>query len=202
MKQTQAPIDIDLTEGVRQALESAPSRAKLAAANTKHLQLNQQRIATESEIAKLCEQIAAAEKAGSVVDDIKESARQLLAEGGEVAPFTPLREELRAAERRLKVINTAMTAQLREIRDLTNAFSVEVNRSLRVVRQAKVTAMAMALRELRTGVEHDAEVRRLLRDSGVNANRIDEIYFIGASDQCLFDTGWFESRRSQGYQLD
>jgi hypothetical protein len=190
-KETEAKTDI--VAAVQDAIVAAPSRAAFLSAHEKLADLGSERNKAEEETKQLVKDRESGKDAPSA------HARGLLA--GLKPSDASIEESLGRARRRLAVIQEAEVMQNRILRELRNKMSSEVNLELRKARQPLVASMAAALRELRTAVDEDAQVRAALTAGGVDLSWIDLLVFVPVSVDCDYSKGWKEARIAQGYAV-
>jgi len=179
----------DLVQEVKLAVEGAPSHARLIAAKTKLEELRAKANGESGEIDRLAGELAKGKQ------NATERAKELLA--GRPVADTAISDSIKAAQRRLEVIQEAVSLQTRTVRELENALSSEVNASLKKVRQPIVSRMASALKELRAAAAEDAEIGKALAPYRVGGG--DSIAFVPVSAASAWDTQWFNAMKAQGY---
>jgi hypothetical protein len=191
---TETTKQTNIFDDIRKAIEAAPSRAALIAAEKKSAELGAKRTETEVEISQLIRELRAGK------DEPTARATELL-EGKQLSD-NPLSVDLGAARRRLATLAQAIAQLQRTIRELRTRVTGEVNVSLRPARQALVTRMSAAITTLRAGASEDDAVRAELQRGGVDVAMVDVLGFAGASGERDDLSDWWRSARiAQGYTL-
>jgi hypothetical protein len=184
------------TVGIMAEVQSrlnSPARTVLDAGYAVADELRTKHIATQKEITELAKLVLAGK------DGTAERAKDLL--DGKPLTDATLTEKLAVAQRNLVTITAAQGMQERKIRQLRAEFSESVNVALRPIRQAMVTRIALALRELRTAAVEESQVIAALSKGGVDLSYIDRLTFAHVSTELMPDGIWFEARRGEGYTV-
>jgi hypothetical protein len=179
---------------VRRAIESAPSRDAYKAAVAKINELADKQAKTKAEIVDLYGDKAAGK-------DHPGSLAQVLLKGGDVPDSSGINEAINAAQRRLRVIDEALSIQSREVLAARARYSSEVNISLRRIRSGIVERTASALKEIRQAYECDAAILPLLSAAGINAQEIDNVSFFPVCGDSASDLAWLSGRRAEGFAV-
>jgi hypothetical protein len=191
---TKTTTQTDILNEVRRAIDAAPSRPALIAAEKKMAELGAARAETEAKITRLNRELRAGK------DEPTSRAAELL-EGKQLSN-NPLSMDLGAARRQLATLAQAIAMHQRIVQNLRSQATVEVNLSLRPVRQIRVTQMSAALAELLAAVVEDATVRAEFQKFGLNAAEADVLAFAAVSgERDDYAELWRSARIAQGYTL-
>lgn len=174
---------------IQAAVENAPSRPALTAAQAKLRDLGKQKDAIEAEIKSLRSRL---DQKGSLT----ERAKQFL--GGK--PFRNDTESLAKAEDQRKLVDEAIAILAGEIDTLRSKFTFEMRTAVKPERQKLVTRISGLLGELRQASDEDAAFLKELADTGLDPRLLTSAAFMpvanGGGDS---DEYWKRARKQEGF---